>query len=341
MATDEVRADIRGTAATTLAAAAALFLLHEGSALFIPILLSVLLAYALEPCVALLSRLHLPRPVAALMTFMLVATAVGAGARSARDQVNAFASQVPGTIAAIKRAVHTARTSDTSTLQQVQAAVRDLHAAAVRGAPPPAAPDVVRVTPVERFNLTASLIDIGMSTLSIAASACAVALLTFLLLATGDTYKHKLVSLAGPTFARRKVTVEVIRTIDRQIARYLLVRVLICVIVATATAVPLWWLGVANAFVWGAIAGALNMLPFIGPSAACALIALAAFIQFQSLEMTAAAGGVAVGVAALEGNVITPWLTGRACELNTVAVFVSVLFWGWAWGMWGLLLAVP
>ena len=46
-------------------------------------------------------------------------------------------------------------------------------------------------------------------------------------------------------------------------------------------------------------------------------------------------------LAALEGNLITPWLTGRAGELNTVAVFVSVLFWGWVWNMWGLLLAVP
>jgi predicted PurR-regulated permease PerM len=43
----------------------------------------------------------------------------------------------------------------------------------------------------------------------------------------------------------------------------------------------------------------------------------------------------------LEGNLITPWLTSRAGELNTVAVFVSVLFWGWMWGVWGLLLAVP
>jgi len=168
-----------------------------------------------------------------------------------------------------------------------------------------------------------------------------VVLLTFLLLATGDSYKHKIVRMAGPTFERRKVTIDVIRTIDRQIARYLLVRVAICAIVATATALPLWWLGVANAFVWGAVAGMLNILPFIGPGVACVLIAVAAFVQFQSIEMTAAAGGIAVAVATLEGNVITPWLTGRAGDLNTVAVFVSVLVWGWIWGIWGLLLAVP
>jgi predicted PurR-regulated permease PerM len=50
---------------------------------------------------------------------------------------------------------------------------------------------------------------------------------------------------------------------------------------------------------------------------------------------------VSVGVAALEGNLITPWLTSRAGELNTVAVFVAVLFWGWLWDVWGLLIAIP
>jgi predicted PurR-regulated permease PerM len=57
--------------------------------------------------------------------------------------------------------------------------------------------------------------------------------------------------------------------------------------------------------------------------------------------MTSAAGGLATAVAALEGNLITPWLTSRAGEVNTVAVFMSVLFWGWMWDVWGLLLAVP
>jgi predicted PurR-regulated permease PerM len=359
MATDEVSAaaggigdegyplshlDIGGTAVMWLGIAGTVFLLHEASALFIPVLLSVLLAYALEPIVELLMRARLPRPAAALVTFMMLATALGAGVRGAAPQVNAFVDEMPGMTTAFKRAVQNARTSNAGALDQLQAAVRDLHDAAAHSpsSPPPNQPaQVVRVTPVERFDITRSLVGVGMSTVGIAASACAVVLLTFLLLATGDSYKHKIVRMAGPTFERRKVTIDVIRTIDRQIARYLLVRVAICVIVATATALPLWWLGVANAFVWGAVAGMLNILPFIGPGVACVLIAVAAFVQFQSIEMTAAAGGIAVAVATLEGNVITPWLTGRAGDLNTVAVFVSVLVWGWIWGIWGLLLAVP
>jgi len=71
------------------------------------------------------------------------------------------------------------------------------------------------------------------------------------------------------------------------------------------------------------------------------MIATAAFIQFKTLPMAAGAGGAALVVAAVEGNVFTPLLMSRAGELNTVAVFVSVLVWGWVWDIWGLLLAVP
>jgi len=328
---------------TALALAAALVLLHEASALFIPLLLSVLLAYALEPFVGLLTRIRVPRPAAALVVFVMVAALVIAGARSAREQVDAFVDDIPHTVATFKHAIRQARgaSSGTGPLQKIQNAARELRQASRRGGVQPADPGVVRVTPVTRFDITTFLVSLGLGTLSIAASMFAVALLTFLLLATGDTYKRKLIKLAGPTFERRKVTLEVIRTIDQQIARYLLVRLLICAIVAVATGVPLWWIGVEHPLVWGAIAGTLNVLPFIGPTTAIALITIAAFIQSQSAGLTAAAGGIATAVAALEGNVITPWLTGRACELNTVAVFVSVLFWGWVWGMWGLLLAVP
>jgi predicted PurR-regulated permease PerM len=68
---------------------------------------------------------------------------------------------------------------------------------------------------------------------------------------------------------------------------------------------------------------------------------VAGFVQFVSLQMAAAAGGVTLMIATIEGNVLTPWLMSRVGRMNSVAVFVSLLFWGWIWGVWGLLLAVP
>ena len=69
--------------------------------------------------------------------------------------------------------------------------------------------------------------------------------------------------------------------------------------------------------------------------------ALVALLQFGTLEMAALVGGVSLLITSLEGYLLTPWLTGRASRMNAVAVFVSVLVWGWLWGVWGLLLGVP
>jgi predicted PurR-regulated permease PerM len=149
------------------------------------------------------------------------------------------------------------------------------------------------------------------------------------------------VKLAGPHFEQRKITVELLRAIDDQIERYLIVRLIISLLVAVATGIGLWILGVHNPAVWGVIAGVLNVVPFAGPVLAIALITLTSFLQFKTIELTIAAAGIASLVAFIEGNLVTPWLASRAGELNTVAVFVSVLFWGWMWGIWGLLLAVP
>jgi predicted PurR-regulated permease PerM len=69
--------------------------------------------------------------------------------------------------------------------------------------------------------------------------------------------------------------------------------------------------------------------------------AVAGFVQFGTVGMAAAAAGATAVIAALEGNVLTPLLMSRVGEMNAVAVFVSLMFWGWMWGIWGLLLAVP
>jgi predicted PurR-regulated permease PerM len=331
---------VRGVSIAILTGGVALYVLREGADLFIPIALGVLLGYILEPPVAALVRGGLPRVVAAGLVYVVIGIAAFGGARSARDQTLAFLQDVPYTIAAIERLDDRRQSANGRLLDRIQSEARALHETLLRRVPPPE-PGVVRVMPVKRFHVDDYLQHIGRGAVTVTIHAAAVALLTFLLLATGDIWKLKMVKIAGPTFARRKLTVEVLRTIDRQIGRFFIVRLLISVLVATATALPLWWLGLSHAAVWGAIAGALNILPFLGSATAVGLIAVAAFVQFQTLGMTAAAGAIATAVAILEGNLVSPWLTGRACELNTVAVFVSVLFWGWMWGVWGLLLAIP
>lgn len=338
-------ASVRGLAATIVFGAGALFVLREAGAFAAPILLAVLLAYALEPFVAAFARARLPRPLAVVATYVVVALALVGCARVAKRQAVAFVKDLPNTVAAIKDATlrsdrREGAAAPGGAIHNLQRAATNLQAT-VDTVAPVQHDGVKRVAVADPFDLRDYILSAWTSIVGAGAQLLITAVLTFVLLLGGDQLRMKLVDVAGPRFDRQILTIDVIRLIDRQIQRYLVARVAISLIVCGATAAAMWWLGVRQPLVLGAIAGILNVLPFIGPTIGVAVCAVVAFIQFHSVETTLAAGGAAGLVALLEGNLITPWLTSRAGELNTVAVFVSVLFWGWMWGVWGLLLAVP
>jgi predicted PurR-regulated permease PerM len=321
--------------------AGAIFVLREGEPVFVPLLVSVLLAYALEPFVVALMRLRMPRVLAVVVLYVIIAASAIGLARIAQTQANGFVDDLPATIRDLRTTLSKTSWSDPPGLIERLRRTASEVQATIDAAAVPVSADVKRVSAdSSHFDIRDAVLNAGRTAVAIAGRLSLIALLTFLLLVTGDFYKRKLAMLAGRR-DDRQLTIEVIRTIDRQIERYLVVRVLISVIVGTATGIGLWWVGLAHAAVWGVLAGVLNTLPFIGPTVAVALITSGAFLQFHDLESTAAAAVVSTLIAMLEGNLVSPWLTGRAGELNTVAVFVSVLFWGWMWGVWGLLLAVP
>jgi predicted PurR-regulated permease PerM len=322
-----------------IAAAAAIYIARAAANVLVPVFISILLSYALEPFVLALTRWHVPRIVAGAVVGALAALLAVSVVRTAAADAMAFAAELPTTIASVESSHRTPDAVSLGVLQRIRHAV-----AAFAPAPQSARRngDVQRVVLVNpRFDIRAYLVNAGRGAPAAGAGIVAVVVLTFLLLATGDLYKRKLVRLAGPRWEQRHMTLDVIRAIDNQIERYLLVRLLISAIVAAATGLPLWWLGLRHPLAWALVAGALNVVPIAGPSVAVALIGLAAFLQFRSVEMGAAAASIATAVAAIEGNFLTPLLAGRAGEINTVAVFAGVLFWGWLWGIWGLLLSVP
>jgi len=68
---------------------------------------------------------------------------------------------------------------------------------------------------------------------------------------------------------------------------------------------------------------------------------MVAFLQFGNLHMPLLIGAVALVITTLEGFLLTPWLNSRAARMNAIAIFIGLLFWGWIWNVWGMLLAVP
>jgi predicted PurR-regulated permease PerM len=165
--------------------------------------------------------------------------------------------------------------------------------------------------------------------------------LTYFVLLSDKLLRRKFVELAGPTLSKKKLTVEIIDDISSQIGRFLMVQIFTSVVVGVTTWAALAYLGLEQAALWGLLAGVFNSIPYYGPLIVSGGLALVAFLQFGTVSMTLVVAGVSLVITSLEGWLLTPLLMGKVASMNRVAVFVGLLFWSWAWGVWGLLLAVP
>ena len=120
-----------------------------------------------------------------------------------------------------------------------------------------------------------------------------------------------------------------------------MLRVVTSGVVGVATWLAFRWMGVHHPAMWGVAAGVFNTIPYFGPVIVAGATAIAGFLQFGTIPMAVYVSGVSVVITSLEGFLLTPWLTSRAARMNAVAIFVGLLFWGWVWNVWGMLLAVP
>jgi predicted PurR-regulated permease PerM len=337
-----VPVDVRSAALTVLAVLAIVLVLQYAQAMVIPIVLGVLISYALEPPVAGLTRLRIPRPIAAAIVLIAI---VGAGGRliyGLRGQASDIVEQLPQAARRLRQTLENGPPRN-SAIQQVQKAANELEKAATAAAPPPTEPSGVQRVQVEDppFNIGDYLVWGSLSLATAVGQFVLVLFLVYFLLASGDLYRRKLVKIAGPSLSKKKVTLQILSEIDRQIEMFLAVQTVTSILVAVATWLAFRALGLQQAAVWGIVAGVMNSIPYFGPVVVTGGTALVAFLQFGTIRMALIVAAVSLVITSLEGMLLTPWLTSRAARMNAVAIFIGLLFWGWVWNVWGLLLAVP
>lgn len=336
--------DNRSLSLAVLALLGMVFMLHWASAVVIPLLLGLMLSYSLAPVVTWVQRRGMPRPLAAALVMVVLVSGASWTGWALSDQATQFVENMPATAQKIRQAVRSQRNQPESTLDKVQKAATQLERAAVEGgsSPPGAAHGVTRVQ-IERpqFNLKDYLWSSMPAVMTAAGQGVAVLFIGYFLLAAGDSFRRKIVRLAGPTFARRKITLQALDEITGQIQRHLIVQVVISAIVGVATWLAFLAIGLDRAAVWGLLAFVLNFIPYVGSIAFTAGSALVGFVQFGSIDMALAVAAVSLAIHTVSGNLLTPWMMSRASRLNAVTVFTGVLAFGWLWGIWGLLLGVP
>lgn len=327
-----------------LAVLATVLALYWGRAFFIPLLLSVMISYALSPLVNMMQGWRIPRAIGAGVLLIGIVGGVGSLTYTLSDEATDAIENLPQAAQKFRHALRLERGTSESAIEKVQKATTEMEqAASDTPTPPPPPPAGVTRVQIEkpRINIQDYLWAGSMGIAGFAGQVVIVLFLAYVLIVSGDSFRRKLVRINGPTFSRRKITLQLLDRITDQIQRYLLVQLFTCSVVGIATWLAFLWIGLEHAAIWGIAAGILNAVPYLGAVVVTIGAALVAFLQFGTFGMALAAAGIALVISNLEGLVLTPWMTGRATQMNAVAIFSGVLFWGWLWGIWGLLLGIP
>lgn len=335
------RSDRHSAALITLAVLAVLFTLQVAAKFVIPVVISVLMAYALNPLVTLLERGHIPRLLGTLTVLGALVLGSGYVVYALSGQAQAILAQVPSVVTRLSRAAD-AFGNDGTSLSRVRKAAEALQKAtdqATGATPPNASSHVVMVQP--RSTLKDLVMAGGLEIVAFAGQAAMVIFLVFFLLLADDKFKRKFVKVAGRTISEKKITVQMFEQINLTIQRYLVMLAVANISVSLVSWLLFRMLGFNNAGTWALAAGVLHLIPYFGPLLIAIATATAAFMQFGTLGMAVLIGAVSLGVAALIGILLTTWMTGRLAQMNTVAVFLSLLLFGFIWGVWGALLSVP
>ncbi len=342
-----IHVNARGLALGIIATIAFVYALQWAQEFLIPLMLGIFIAYTLNPLVLWLERCKIPRAIGAtLVTVAMLCLLAGVLNRVQGEFFNII-DDLPRITQKVTKLLRDTNGNTPSTIAQVQAAANQIEQATAESgvdekkAAPRKAAMAAGAGAGGTFKVMDWVLAGSMSLIGFITQATMVVFLVFFLLLAGDTFKRKLVKLTGPSLSRKKVTVHILDDINTSIQNYMFMLLVTNTLLALMMWAALRAIGLENAGAWAIVAGLLHIMPYFGPLLITMATGLAAFMQFDTLGKVLLTTGASLAIATLVGTVIATWMTGRIAKMNPAAVFVSLLFWGGLWGMWGLLLGVP
>ncbi len=324
-----------------LAGCAAIAMLQYAAPVLLPVVVSVLLFYALDPLVDRVEGWRVPRVVASVAVVFALLGVIGIGGTLMWPQFDAVVTKIPSGAEQLRTAFQRQRGGKPdSTIEKLQAAAKSLDSAAAEASEPTVRQGVLRVEVEQPVRVSDWMWSGGWNIVWLVGQSITILFLTIFLLNEDDSFKRKLVKQTESR-GKKRVTVQVLNDIAQQMQRFIWVQAVTSGLVALATGLALWWLEVEQPAVWGVFAGIMNLVPYFGALIVTATLAAVAFLQFGTIEMAAIVSVTAFVLTSLEGMILTPLLLSRVGALNHVAIFIAIAFWSWAWGVAGMLLAVP
>jgi predicted PurR-regulated permease PerM len=322
--------DIRSLALTGLFVLALFYTIYFTRAVLLPLVLALLLSYLLRPVIRALSRIKIVPPLgAALVLVGLIASAIFA--------ISALAAPVAGWLEKAPYSLQQVRFKllpIKQPMEKVAQASGEIEKLATPEQPGTKQPQAVEI---RRHPIAEAVV---VRTPEVVVSGVLVLILLYFLLAYDGVFLGKLIRTL-PTLADKKRAVSIASEIEGQVSRYLFTQTMINASLGLVIGVTVGLLGLRNPIMWGAMVAVLNYIPYLGALTGIICITLGAMLSFDSVGYALIFPGVYLAFATLEGNFITPWVMGRSLTLNPVMILLSLIFWGWMWGILGIIMAVP
>lgn len=296
-----------------------------GKSLLVPLVLAGFIGLALNPIVATAARWRIPRWLAAVTLMFLLGAGLVAGAATLSQPALNWLHQAPTAMRSIAPRIK-------PMTQQIEAASRATQTL-VGGS-------TARNQPQANSDIAFTAWDVMAGTPKVVASVLTVALLVFFFLVYGDEILRRAVEIS-PTFAYKRHTVSIVRSIQVEVSSYLLLTAAINVTLGLVTSGMLYLYGVPDPLLWGSFATIANFIPYVGAITTTTVLAVVGALHFQDLGTALLPAATFAGITAVEGNLLTPMLQGRRSRLSPVAILLWLLVWGWLWGIPGAILAVP
>ncbi|WP_226929461.1 AI-2E family transporter [Janthinobacterium aquaticum] len=331
----------RGLALGIIATVSFVYALQWAQKFLIPVIFGIFIAYTLNPVVAWLEKLRLPRSIGATLVTGLILFGSIAVIERVQGEFESIVEELPAATHKLSRLIAASTGGKESTFQKMRAVANEIEQVAAGAEARRNVRRAAAAAEGPNFKVMDWVWAGSLGLVGFVSQATMVIFLVYFLLLSGDTFKRKLVKLTGPSLSRKKVTVHILEDINISIQHYMFMLLVTNVLLALLMWIALHLIGLENAGAWAIVAGLLHIMPYFGPLLITIATGLVAFLQFESLEMVLLVTATSMGIATLVGTFVTTWMTGRIARMNPTAVFISLLFWGWLWGVWGLLLGVP
>ena len=303
--------------------------LQYASSLLVPIAVAVLLTLLLGPLVRWMGNYGVAEPVGAALIVFGTMSVLGTTILVLATPAAEWLRRAPQTMHRVEGKLQTIE--PVATIQATAASVARVTSVGGGSDSTATRIEVAAMSPLRQFGWTTAHMISGIFT---------VVFLTYFLLASGSMFRRKIAYLF-PSGTQRTRIKRALFEIEEQMSRYLLINTLVSGCVATATWAFLAAIGMPNPFLWGVVAGVLNNVPYIGSLITLILIGFVALASFDGSGVLLLACGGFILIHVITCNLLAPMVLGRKMPLNTVAVLISLLFWGWVWGIVGVIMAVP